>query len=211
MPYLYLRPNRELDSLAEGLEIIKRAEGFKPNWYLCPANVWTIGYGTTEAAHVPGVRRGTLRGPISRDQAQAFLEESLIRVYERVVERVLEGVKVTREQFSAMVSLVYNVGEAPFQTSTLVRLVRQGDLKGAAAQFERWTWARTSRGRVQLPGLVLRRRAERALFERTPNPVSQQRCQAALDAVRVVEAWPVLLAPLADVSPQMPPPRLKPL
>lgn len=37
----------------QGIDLVKRFEGFSPVAYLCPAGVWTIGYG-----HTVGVREG---------------------------------------------------------------------------------------------------------------------------------------------------------
>lgn len=31
----------------KGIELIKRYEGFRAEAYLCPAGIWTIGYGHT--------------------------------------------------------------------------------------------------------------------------------------------------------------------
>ena len=67
----------------------------------------------------------------------------------------------TDNQFAALVSFCFNVGEGNLRTSTLRRMHNAGDYKGAAAQFARWDKAA---GKV-LPGLVKRRAAERKLYE----------------------------------------------
>ena len=41
-----------------GLALIKRFEGYRGEAYLCPAGVWTIGYGHTSVAGNPAVTRG---------------------------------------------------------------------------------------------------------------------------------------------------------
>ncbi len=68
----------------------------------------------------------------------------------------------TDNQFAALVSFCFNVGEGNLRTSTLRRLHLAGDYAGAQAQFSRWTRAA---GKV-LPGLVKRREAEAALYGR---------------------------------------------
>jgi lysozyme len=62
---------------------------------------------------------------------------------------------------AAFISFAYNVGSAKFCSSTLAKKARAGDLKGACAELSRWTLA----GGKVLPGLVKRRKAERALCE----------------------------------------------
>lgn len=72
-------------------------------------------------------------------------------------------VKLTQNQFDALVSFVYNVGVGAFRTSTLLRKLNNGDYVGAAAEFKRWKFG----GGKELPGLVRRRKAEEQLFLRT--------------------------------------------
>ncbi len=73
----------------------------------------------------------------------------------------LVTVRITANQFSALVCFVYNVGVGNFEHSTMLRLLNQGQYMAAAEQFMRWSKA----GGVELPGLLARRRAEKALFE----------------------------------------------
>ncbi|HBA4407601.1 TPA: lysozyme [Escherichia coli] len=57
----------------------------------------------------------------------------------------------------ALYSFVYNVGAGNFRTSTLLRKINQGDIKGACDQLRRWTYA----GGKQWKGLMTRRDIER--------------------------------------------------
>ena len=59
-----------------------------------------------------------------------------------------------------MVSFSFNVGLGSLNSSTLLRKHNAGDIRGAANEFLRWVYA----GDQQLPGLVRRRNAERALY-----------------------------------------------
>ncbi|TVS40518.1 lysozyme, partial [Xylella fastidiosa subsp. multiplex] len=70
-------------------------------------------------------------------------------------------VPLKQHQFDALVSLSFNIGACAFHRSTLLRKLNAGDVAGAAQQFHVWKWAG---GRVQ-SGLIIRRAAERALFE----------------------------------------------
>jgi lysozyme len=134
-----------------GIDLIKTFEGIKLNAYLCPANVWTIGYGTTR-----GVKAGQV---ISAAKAEELLRED-VREFER---GVTEAVKVplAQHQFDALVAFTYNVGLGAFRTSTLLRLLNKGEVAAAAGQFARWNKA----GGKVLAGLTRRREAERKLFE----------------------------------------------
>ncbi|WP_252384142.1 lysozyme, partial [Escherichia coli] len=57
----------------------------------------------------------------------------------------------------ALYSFVYNVGAGNFRTSTLLRKINHGDIKGACDQLRRWTYA----GGNQWKGLMTRREIER--------------------------------------------------
>lgn len=134
-----------------GIDLIKRFEGLRLKAYLCPAGVWTIGYGTTK-----GVKAGQR---ITEAQAEELLRAD-VEKFELAVIRTVKA-PLTQNQLDALVSLAYNIGNKAFGNSTLLRLLNAGDYAGAAKQFDRWT---RGGGKV-LPGLVKRRAAERALFE----------------------------------------------
>ncbi|MFV3388433.1 lysozyme [Pseudomonas sp. NY15364] len=135
----------------KGLDLIKSFEGLRLSAYKCPADVWTIGYGTTA-----GVKEGQI---ITKERAEELLRDDAKRFEDQVLRLV--KVPLTQGQLDALVSFTYNLGAANLGNSTLLRLLNAGDYKGAAAQFGRWTKA----GGKELPGLVKRRAAERAMFE----------------------------------------------
>lgn len=135
---------------------MKHFEGLFLTAYLCPAKVWTIGYGHTGIKHNDGtVKRGQ---KITKTEAEKLLAFDLQTKYAPDVRRMVK-VPVNQSQFDALVSFHFNTGA--LGRSTLLRMLNAGDVKGAAAQFARWT---RGGGRV-LPGLVRRRKAERHLFE----------------------------------------------
>lgn len=137
-----------------GLQHIMESEGCRLDAYPDPGSggtPWTIGVG-----HTGGVRPGDR---CTMEEAMAWLRADVAWAEEAVSGQV--RVPLSQRQFDALVSFVFNVGAGQFGSSTLLRLLNQGDHAGAAAQFERWTRAA---GRV-LPGLVKRRAAERAMFE----------------------------------------------
>lgn len=135
-----------------GLGLIKQYEGCKLTAYLCPAGVWTIGWGRTT-----NVKRGDT---CTQAQADAWLHAEY-DAFERKV-RALVKVPVTDNQLGALVSFAYNVGVGALGSSTLLKLLNAKDYAGAADQFARWN---KSGGRV-LAGLTKRRASEAALFRK---------------------------------------------
>lgn len=136
-----------------GIDLIKQFEGCELEAYPDPAtggDPWTIGYGHTG----PDVQPGLV---ISEDEADALLRKDLAK-FERVVSLAVNG--VTQNQFDALVSLVFNIGQGNFRSSTLLRKLSEGDDAGAADQFLRWNRAA---GKI-MKGLTRRREAERELF-----------------------------------------------
>ncbi|MGL4230893.1 MAG: lysozyme [Casimicrobium sp.] len=134
-----------------GLDLIKEFEGLRLEAYLCPASVWTIGYGTTR-----GVKEGM---KITREEAERFLRAD-VEKYEQAVNELMQQGFTSQTQFDAFVSLAYNIGRQAFATSTALKRHRNGDFAGAADAI---TWFNRGGGRV-LPGLVRRREAEKKLY-----------------------------------------------
>lgn len=143
----------------KGIQLITSYEGLRLEAYPDPATggePWTIGYGHTE-----GVQPGDV---ISKPQAIAFLHDDLRESYEPAV---LELCPVTTQnQFDALVSFTYNVGEGNLEYSTLRQKHNAGDYAGAQAEFARWVYANGE----QMQGLVNRRDAEAELYGTPDRP-----------------------------------------
>jgi len=139
-----------------GLDIIKHYEGLKLEAYLCPGGKWTVGWG-----HTRGVTKGMT---ITIEQAEKFLIQDVQEAADAV--RTLPKVSLNNNQFSALVSFVFNVGVTNFRKSTLLKMLNEGDFLKAADQFHRWVYATNpaTNTKVVLKGLVSRRWAERDLF-----------------------------------------------
>lgn len=137
-----------------GLDLIKRFEGVRRRAYLCPAGKWTIGYGWTKPVDGKPVGPGMV---ITHAKAEELLAEG-VKQYCSAVEKSCPT--ATDNQFGAMVSLCYNIGTDAFTKSSVARYHVAGDRHLAADAFLKWT---KGGGRV-LPGLVARRKAERALY-----------------------------------------------
>ena len=140
----------------EGLQIIKHFEGFRADSYLCPAGVWTQGYGSTRNSK--GKRFTGNEDPITEKQAEELLMEDCGRA-EKAIGRLVR-VPLTVNEFSSLVSFIYNVGSGAFQRSTMRMKLNRSDYEGAANEYPKWRRA----GKKVLRGLVLRREMERELF-----------------------------------------------
>lgn len=136
----------------EGIDLIKRFEGFRSKPYKCPAGVWTIGYGTTR-----GVTASTPE--VSEAEAEAMLRKD-VAGFEKQLSFLPTTLK--QNQYDAIVSFVYNLGVAAFQGSTLFRVIATfpNDAARIRAEFGRWVHA----GGKKLDGLVKRRAAEAELY-----------------------------------------------
>ena len=135
------------------IDMVKHFEGFKAVAYLCPANVWTIGYGRTK-----NVKEGDIT---SMPQATRDLEEELIEFGEQVLSVV--DVELSQNEFDALASWTYNLGVGNLQSSTLLKKLNSGDKNSVPEEMIRWNKAA---GKV-LAGLTRRREAEAKLWVNT--------------------------------------------
>lgn len=151
-----LKTTAKLKTLSpSGIELIAGFEGYRANAYLCPAKVWTIGFGTTVYPDGKRVKSGDYCTP---EQAKAYKAHDLKKFEDTVSSTVKVG--LTQNQFDALVSLAYNIGSNAFAGSTLVKKLNAGDYKAASDQFSVWN---KGGGKV-LQGLVNRRAKEKVLF-----------------------------------------------
>lgn len=135
----------------DGLALIRHFEGCRLEAYLCPAGVWTIGYG-----HTRGVQAGDV---IDQEAAEAYLIEDL-EEFEGHVTRLV-STELKQHQFDALVSWTFNLGPGNLKESTLLNRINYGPLSDVPFQMQRWTRA----GGKVLEGLVKRRAAEAALWQ----------------------------------------------
>lgn len=134
-----------------GLDIIRRYEGLRLAAYQDTGGVWTVGYGHTGKDVKAGVN-------ITEQQAEEFLRLDVASAEKDITRMV--SVPLTENQFSALVSLVFNIGGSNFRKSTMRALINRKWHDEAADQFPRWVY---DNGR-KLGGLVKRREEERALY-----------------------------------------------
>lgn len=147
----------------ETLNLIKEFEGCELKAYKDAVGVWTIGYGHTAAAGNPKPVSGMV---ITAKQAEDLLLKDMVK-YENAVKKYVK-VALNDNQYGALVSFTYNLGEGNFSKSTLLKKVNAKDFAGAAKEFAKWNKA----GGKVLNGLTRRRAAEAALFQKSGNGVS---------------------------------------
>jgi GH24 family phage-related lysozyme (muramidase) len=138
----------------EGLDLIKRFEGFSPTIYICPAGYPTVGYGHVVLAH----EQEQFAAGITAVEATELLRKD-VGIAERALLRLIY-VPLTDGQFDALVSFTFNLGAGALQRSTLRRQVNRGEHESVPAELMKWVWAAGKR----LPGLVRRRRAEASAY-----------------------------------------------
>lgn len=138
----------EAISVASGL--CRRFEGCRLKAYICPAGVWTVGFGATGYGVQPGLE-------VTQEWAEKRLQADL--------QKFLRGTMILCPSLSgaalgAITDFAFNVGLGALAASTLRKRLNAGDMDGAKAQLARWV----NGGGKRLPGLVLRRAAEASLL-----------------------------------------------
>ena len=161
----------------KGIHVMHLFEGYRDKPYLCPAHIWSIGWGIVlyqDQIKLPMVRKEGYSGIIRKEYplkdednrvwSKAELEErfkNLLVGFERGVLRLAPSLSNNQNLFDACVCLAYNIGLGNFQRSTLRQRINRGEsLERIAEGFMMWSKA----GGRELAGLVRRRKAEVALF-----------------------------------------------
>jgi lysozyme len=167
-----------------GLDIIKLYESCRLHPYLCSSNKLTIGWGHVLVPKWDAALFGLLAEDLRRIKQECESARRLTReasrlfIYQEVADKLLDqDAKQTalfvhsvvrqplnQNQFDALCSFVFNVGQNNFTESTLRRKLNAGDYAGAAAEFPRWKYGTVNGVKTVLPGLVARRKTEQALF-----------------------------------------------
>ena len=134
----------------DAYELIKQFEGLRLEAYLCPAGIWTIGYG-----HTSGVSPNSF---ITIQEADEYLHRDVATI-EMQLNKL--NLSLRQCQWDAIVSFVFNVGIGNFKSSTLLAKIRTNpDDNSIMDEFLRWVYAN---GKV-MKGLQKRRLAEMKLY-----------------------------------------------
>lgn len=135
------------------LKILEEGKGFSSKSYVCPAGKRTIGYG-----HVilPGEK---IIEPITEEQAEDILEKDVL-IAEEAVNKYVK-IKLSQNQFDALVCFVFNIGKVNFKTSTLLKFINTELWDKIPSQFMRWVYV----DKTKLKGLENRRKIEVRLWK----------------------------------------------
>ena len=154
-------PPNTLSISANGVNFIKKGEGFRANAYQDSIGIWTIGYGTTAYSFDDDDEWEDLimQAPISESKAEELLRQHIINNVQGYIYGLVK-VDLTQGEFDALVSFIYNVGSGNFQSSTMLQILNKEDYEGAVNQFPRFNKA----GGTVLAGLTKRRHEEMELF-----------------------------------------------
>lgn len=131
----------------KGIDLIKKYEGCVLKAYKDPVGVWTIGYG-----HTKNVKKGDV---ITQQQAEDLLKQDLA-TYEAKVDKYNSTYHFNQNQFDALVSFCYNIGNIDQLTAKGTRSIKK--IAECILLYNK------AGGKV-LAGLTARRKAEKALFE----------------------------------------------
>lgn len=134
--------------------LVAEFEGLRTRAYLCPAGVWTIGYG-----HTLNVKKGDTCTP---EQAAAWLCRDLEEAGADV--RRLVKVPLSENQYGALASFTFNLGAGALKSSTLLRRLNAGEYSAVPAELKKWNKATVNGKKVILDGLTKRRAREGELW-----------------------------------------------
>jgi lysozyme len=161
----------------KGIHVMHQFEGYRNKPYLCPAHIWTVGWGEVlyqEQIRLPVLRKEGYTGLIrkeyplkdadnriwSREELEIRFKNLLVS-FERGVLRLAPNLSRNQDLFDACVALSYNIGVGGFQRSTLrQRILRDESLERIADGFLMYV----NPGSAFEKGLTRRRKAEIALF-----------------------------------------------
>jgi lysozyme len=103
----------------KGIEMMHKYEGLRLIAYLCPAKVWTIGYGNTFYEDGSRVKQGD---KITKERAEQLFFNITNKNFAEPLLKLLK-VELNENQFSALVCFAYNVGTGALAKSTLLKKV----------------------------------------------------------------------------------------
>lgn len=137
-------------------ELIRRIEGIEIKAYLCPAKVWTIGFGHTE-----GVKPGDI---ITIEQANEMLKQDMQKYWDGALKLSPNLINASPARQAAIVDFCYNCGLGNYQKSSLRKLVNSGQWQAASGSILQWNKARVNGVLKVLNGLTKRRIEESKLL-----------------------------------------------
>jgi lysozyme len=135
-------------------DLCRHFEGFSSKPYLCPANYWTIGYGSTFDKE--GRRVSPTTPYVTKKEADELLHTDLARFLAETIRMSPSLASQQPGRVAAILDFVYNLGPGRYRASTLRKRVDAGLWKDVPTELRKWVFG----GGKRLPGLIRRREAE---------------------------------------------------
>lgn len=152
--------NNDMHTSTDGLDLIKKFEGFVPKIYDDVGNL-AIGYGH----NFPDSEKNKYENGITKEQATSLLMKD-VEGAENAIKKYIT-VPLNQNQFDALVSMLFNTGAGPIVTGTLGKVLNNGDFEAASREMLRWTHGPDKKN---MPVLQNRRQKEVALFTNSKSP-----------------------------------------
>ena len=146
-------PAAPVDALALAASLCREFEGLFLRPYLCPAGVWTIGYGATRYENGRPVLPSD--PPITKARAEALLRHDLLTVRLPAVLKLCPAMD-RPGRIAAVLDFAFNLGNGALAGSTLRKRINAGQWDQVPAELRKWV----NGGGRKLAGLVRRREAE---------------------------------------------------
>lgn len=134
------------------VKLVASFEGLSLKAYQDQRGIWTIGYG-----HTANVKEGDT---CTQLEAEAWLDADLL-IADKALQR-LAPVPFNQNQYDALCSLIYNIGQGNFASSTILNELIAGDYDKAGQAILMWD---KTNGQVN-PGLLRRRQAELLIYSK---------------------------------------------
>jgi hypothetical protein len=116
--------------------------------------------------------------------------------FDQAVSKMLK-VSVTQNQYDALVSLAYNIGTRALSTSTLMKKLNAGDVKGAADEFLRWN---RSGGKVMAGLTIAARQSEKSFYREHGEPMNYLINRLKEPSTWRASSWSLLAYLAADAA-----------
>lgn len=177
---------------SKGTAFLHKEEGCRLSAYLDSVGKWTIGYGNTFYEDGSKVKKGD---KITQERAESLFL-IVVKQFEDAVNLTIKQ-ELNANQFSALVSICYNIGIGAFKTSTLAKKVNANPNDPTIRNaFESWRYG-TVNGKKE-PILLGRRQREADLYFSIPLPENHKQATVALN----LRLNPAMNMPVLEVLPK---------
>ena len=158
----FVKPSETPREIELAVDLIKKFEGYRDKAYLCPANVWTIGFGTTYYPNGTKVKQGDVcTEQEARGWVANYIDKEILGPINKNMPVLYTYSLLNCNQKAAIIDFCYNLGITNFLSSTLLKVMHE-NVNDARIRTELAKWNKA--GGVVLQGLTNRRNAEIALY-----------------------------------------------